>query len=327
MPPGRPIVSDCGSDTDRVADFIEHYLNPLSIKHPAYIKDTYHFIDIIKSLTIPPDSFLFSLDVDSLYTNIDTKSGLSAVQKMFYKYPDSTRPDRDLLCLLELNLTKNDFVFDSKYYLQIKGTAMGKSFAPSYANIFMAIWEEKALSSCPIAPLFYFRFLDDIWGVWTHSLDEFHQLISFLNGLDLSIHLKFEISTHSINFLDTTVFKGSSFNQNNKLDIKVYFKPTDTHALLHKSSFHPNHTFKGIVKSQLLRFERICTRQDDFKEAVKILFAALKVRGYSRVFLRHCFKTFKNKRETDTREIIPFVSVFSSFSSFLTEFSNLISTG
>lgn len=135
MPPGRPIVSYCGSDTDRVADFIEHFLNPLSIKHPAYIKDTYHFIDIVKSLTVPPNSFLFSLDVDNLYTNIDTKSGLAAVKKLFYKYPDSFRPDRDLFRLLELNLTRNDFVFDLKYYLQVKGTAMGKSFAPSYANI------------------------------------------------------------------------------------------------------------------------------------------------------------------------------------------------
>lgn len=80
MPPGRPIVSDCGSDTDRIADYIEHFLNPLSIKHPAYIKDTYHFIDIIKGLKVPSDSFLFSLDVDSLYTNIDTQSGLTAVR-------------------------------------------------------------------------------------------------------------------------------------------------------------------------------------------------------------------------------------------------------
>lgn len=314
MPPGRPIVSDCGSDTDRVADYIEHYLNPLSIKHPAYIKDTYHFIDIIKSLTIPPNSFLFSLDVDSLYTNIDTKSGLAAVQKILYKYPDSFRPDRDLLRLLELNLTRNDFVFDSKYYLQIKGTAMGKSFAPSYANIFMAVWEDTALSGCSMPPLHYYRFLDDIWGVWTGSIEQFNSFISYLNGIDPSIHLKSEISTSTINFLDTTVFKGPSFFQTNKLDIKVYFKPTDTHALLHKSSFHPKHTFKGIVKSQLLRFHRICTLQTDFKEAVRILFTALKSRGYSRIFLRHCFKTFKDTKEKDNKEIIPFTATYSSMS-------------
>ncbi|KAK3519623.1 hypothetical protein QTP86_017547, partial [Hemibagrus guttatus] len=56
---------------------------------------------------------------------------------------------------------------------QVKGTAMGKRFAPSYANIFMAKWEEEALSAWPIKPLHYFRFLDDIWGVWKESEKEF----------------------------------------------------------------------------------------------------------------------------------------------------------
>lgn len=314
MPPGRPIVSDCGSDTDRISDYIEHFLNPISIKHPAYIKDTYHFISIVKNLSIPPDAFLFSLDVDSLYTNIDTKSGLAAVQKLFFKYPNSIRPDRDLLKLLELNLTRNDFVFDKKYYLQVKGTAMGKSFAPSYANIFMAVWEETALANCPITPLHYYRFLDDIWGIWTASMDQFSQFISFLNGVDPSIKLKFEISENSINFLDTTVYKGPEFLTQNRLEIKVFFKPTDTHALLYKNSFHPKHTFNGIVKSQLLRFSRICTCQSDFQEAVRILFKALRSRGYARCFLRKCFSTFRIQKIKDDKEMIPFISTFSTTS-------------
>lgn len=40
IPPGRPIVSDCSSDTYRIAEFIEYHLNPISNKHPSYIKDT-----------------------------------------------------------------------------------------------------------------------------------------------------------------------------------------------------------------------------------------------------------------------------------------------
>ena len=73
IPPGRPIVSDCGSETYQTEEFIDHFLNPLSIKHPSYIKDTYHFIGIIKQLKIPLNSFFFTIDIDSLYTNIETK--------------------------------------------------------------------------------------------------------------------------------------------------------------------------------------------------------------------------------------------------------------
>uniref|UniRef100_G3N475 Uncharacterized protein n=1 Tax=Gasterosteus aculeatus TaxID=69293 RepID=G3N475_GASAC len=39
IPPGRPIVSDCSSETYRTAEYIDHFLNPLSTTHPSYIKD------------------------------------------------------------------------------------------------------------------------------------------------------------------------------------------------------------------------------------------------------------------------------------------------
>ena len=40
IPPGRPIVSDCNSETYRSAKYIDFYLNPLAKKHKSYIKDT-----------------------------------------------------------------------------------------------------------------------------------------------------------------------------------------------------------------------------------------------------------------------------------------------
>lgn len=36
--------------------------------------------------------------------------------------------------------------FDGKSYQEVKGRAMGKNFAPAYANIYMAIWEETNIS-------------------------------------------------------------------------------------------------------------------------------------------------------------------------------------
>lgn len=317
IPPGRPIVSDCGSETYRTAEYIDHFLNPLSVRHPTYIKDTYHFIDIVKNLKIPPNSLLFTLDIDSLYTNIDTTAGLTAVKKVFQKYPNKRRPDKELLQLLEINLTKNDFEFDGEFYLQVKGTAMGKKFAPAYANIFMANWEEEALLKCPGKPLHFYRYLDDIWGVWVDSRQELDNFIGILNSHDPSIKVKHTINPQSIDFLDTTTYKGPAFAQNLKLDIKVFFKKTDTHALLFKTSFHPKHTFRSLVKSQLLRFDRICTRPEDFWESVRTLFAALRKRGYSRSFLRQGLKSFRVQKPTNQKEIIPLITNFSTISTIL----------
>ena len=312
IPSARPIVSDCNSETYATAEFIEYYLNPLSIKHPSYIKDTYDFIEKIRNITIPQGAFLFSIDIDSLYTNINTAAGLKAIRDILKKYPDRQRPDAELLELLEINLTKNDFTFDGRTFLQISGTAMGKKFAPSYANIYMALWEETALQKCRLKPTHYFRFLDDIWGTWEHSTEEFEEFIQVLNTHHASITVKYVTNKEQIDFLDVTVFKGKDFNTTGKLDQKVFFKETDTHALLHKTSFHPAHCFTGIVKSQLLRFKRICTQTSDFENACKILFTALRKRGYTRTFLRKSYNTYQEIKVRNNKPTIAMITTYSS---------------
>ena len=330
IPPGRPIVSDCGSETYYTAEFLDYFLNPLSTKHPSYIKDTYHFVETIKSLTVPSECLLFSMDVKSLYTNIPIPEGIQCIKNTLEKFPDPTRPDRQILELLEINLTRNDFVFNNKFYLQIKGTAMGKKFAPAYANIYMAQWEEEVFSKCHIKPFKYFRYLDDIWGIWPGSETEFLQFMSTLNSHNPSIQLTHEVNNSTIDFLDTTTYKGPDFHSTSILDIKVFFKRTDTHALLFKSSFHPRHTYEGLVKSQILRFHRICTKENDFKEATRALFQALKDRGYSRSFLRNCFKTYLNRKVRSQTNSIPLIITYTSIGTTLSNmlkanFNNLLS--
>ncbi|KAK3519653.1 hypothetical protein QTP86_002842, partial [Hemibagrus guttatus] len=217
MPPGRPIVSDCGSDTYATAEYIEYFLNPLSNRHPSYVRDTYDFLDRIRTIDLPEHCFLFTIDVDSLYTNIDTTAGLTAVKEWFDRYPDKHRPDQHLLDLLKINLIQNDFEFNSEYFLQIKGTAMGKKFAPSYANIFMAKWEEGALATWPVKPLHYYRFLDDIWGVWAESELEFQKFVNHLNQFDHSIKVKHTLHPSEVTFLDTVTYKGGDFPKTHRL--------------------------------------------------------------------------------------------------------------
>ena len=89
-----------------------------------------------------------------------------------------------------------------------------------------------------------------------------------------------------------TVFKGNLVKSENRLSTKLFCKPTDTMELLHKNSHHPKHTFKGIIKSQVLRFHHLCTEKEDFETACKQLFTALKPRGYTFTFL------WKIKKET-----------------------------
>ena len=161
---------------------------------------------------------------------------------------------------------------------------MGKTFAPSYANIYMAHWEETVFPKCRRLPKMYLRYLDDIFGLWEYTLSDFHDFINTLNSHHPTITVTHNIQNTAIEFLDTEVFFIQEHNQLKKLATRVFFKKTDTHALLHKTSYHPKHTFKGIVKSQIIRFRRICSLEEDVEIATRTLFAALRPRSYSRRF-------------------------------------------
>ena len=252
-------------------------------QHPSYIKDTNDFVNKIKNLKIPIDALLISLDVESMYTNIDLKNGLDAVSSAFENH-EKTEIFYSVLKLLELSLKNNDFEFNDNFFLQIRGTSMGKKFAPHYADIFMAKFERDALEKCPLKPLIYLRYLDDIFIVWTHGEKAFAEFLTIFNSHQPPIKFKAEIHNNSIDFLDTTIFKCPE--KFDTLLTKVYFKPTDSHQLLFKTSFHPKHTFKGVLKSQIIRFYRICSREADFEDAWGILYEALSKRKYSKRWLR-----------------------------------------
>ena len=96
--------------------------------------------------------------------------------------------------------------------------------------------------SVPEVPRWYFYDLGTLQ-------EDFYKFGKILNTHHPSITVKAELSSESMHFLDTVVYKGNSFKETGTFDTKVYFKPTDTLELLHKKSHHPNHTFKGLIKS------------------------------------------------------------------------------
>ena len=281
MPPGRPIVSDCNSESEKVSTYIDSFIKTKANLHPSFIKDTYDFLDKVVDKQLPPSALLITLDVESMYTNINHDEGIQAIKNAFSEELQNPK-FQSIIELLELSLRYNDFEFDNKTFLQIQGTAMGRKYAPHYADIFMAEFEKEALKKCQFQPDCYYRYLDDIFIIWSHGMNAFNQFLEVFNTHRPSIKFKAEIHQNSINFLDTTLFR----TKENTVAAKVYFKPTDTHQLLHKLSFHPKHTFPGLIKSQVIRFAKICSYPEDIENACRILFNALRKRNYSKRWLR-----------------------------------------
>ena len=54
--------------------------------------------------------------------------------------------------------------------------------APYFANIFMASIEQTFIDNSPLTPLFYVRFIDHIFMIWTHGNEELYQLTTRANS-------------------------------------------------------------------------------------------------------------------------------------------------
>ncbi|CAN7950103.1 unnamed protein product [Ixodes hexagonus] len=186
--PGRPIISGIGTVTENISSFIDLLIKDIPPKFASYVKDTNHFLREISNVVVPPDSFLVTLDVASLYTNIPHDDG---VRYVLGAYENSCASDEvhvnTLATLLRLVLELNNFEFNDRHYVQVSGTSMGTKIGPNYANIFMGQLESNFLSDCALKPLVYKRYIDDIFLIWSNGETELINFISSFNKVHPNI--------------------------------------------------------------------------------------------------------------------------------------------
>lgn len=193
--------------------------------------------------------------------------------------------------LLHLVLHKNNFEFNGNHFLQTGGTAMGTRVAPSLANIFMGKIEKELLQKWDHQPMIWWRFIDDIFCIWTHGQRELAKFLDHLNKSHHTIKFTMEASTEKVNYLDTTVH-----NKGGKLEVSLYTKPTDTHSYLHYTSCHTKPCKEGGPYGQFLRMKRNNTNQADYEDTSQQLIHHYRRRGYPTDILQ------TNKEKADTRD-------------------------
>ena len=277
--PGRPIVSGNSCPTERISQLADYFLQPLVSQTASFVRDTTDFINKIECVTdLLPGTILCTIDVTSLYTNIPNQEGILACKKLLdiNRQGNYNPSNNSILQMLEYVLTKNNFDFNEKHYLQVGGTAMGTKVAPSLANIFMANFEEEWVYSYGTRPSLWLRYIDDIFMIWEHSQAELDLFLTHLNSCHNTIKFTAEHSTDKVNFLDTTIH----LSQDGSLYTDLFCKPTDSHNYLRHDSSHPKHCKTSLPYSQLLRVRRICTKIEDFDRNAFMLCEHFQRRGY-----------------------------------------------
>ena len=189
-----------------MSEFVDRGLQPLLASIPSYIKDSTDFLNKLGLFdNLPDDAILVTLDVTALFSSIPHNDDIGACKKYLDRRTLSTTSSEDICQLIRFILENNVFSFNDEFFLQVCGTAMGTRMAPCYANIFMAELEENFLSGYPYKPLAYYRYIDDIFNIRSHSLDLLNNFINCIDKQYSNIIFTSDISTTSYNLLDISI--------------------------------------------------------------------------------------------------------------------------
>ncbi|KAK3091940.1 hypothetical protein FSP39_023867 [Pinctada imbricata] len=320
----RPIVAGPACPTHRLSNLLDIILKALCKLVPSYIRDDIDFLNYIPD-SVDANTKLISFDVTSLYTNIPHDVGMESITYWIEKHRDEipSRFTNDFIIDgLKLVLENNHFFFDNKYFLQIKGTAMGTKVAPTYATLFMGYLEEKLFSRTEDVFDANFgncirknwkRYLDDCFIFWNRSLDDLNKFHDLLNGLHTSIQFTMEQSEKELPFLDTLIIK-----EDNKITTDLFYKSTDTHQYLIFSSCHPSHTKRNIPFNLTRRICTIVSYQHRREKRLKELKSFLLKQNYPVNLIDAATNRAKeiplpelrdkSRRNTNSHKIIPFVT-------------------
>ena len=112
-PHGRPIVSGSGGPTERIYQFVDHFIGPLVPLSESYIRHSTHMINILNKFNMLPDMLLCTLDITCLYTNIPHDESIQSIKKFLaiHRYTNALPDNSIIVELLKVVLTNNYFHF------------------------------------------------------------------------------------------------------------------------------------------------------------------------------------------------------------------------
>ena len=99
--------------------------------------------------------------------------------------------------MAEFVLSLNTFEFDDKYFSQVRGVAIGTKMGPNYVNLFLVYVEKQLLFETYQGPKPdpYLRYIDDILGLSTMSLNDLKKIITAFDELNPFIKFTRDISS------------------------------------------------------------------------------------------------------------------------------------
>ena len=169
FPKTRPIVSFIGTFNYKLARLPCDLLSPLVPNDHSW-KDTFSFVSQIKNENLSKN-LLVSYNVTALFTNTPFQETIDiAINLIFNHNPNVNITKKELKKLFLFATSQTHFIFNSKFYNQIDGVAMGSPLVPVLANIFMGFHGSGWLNEYNFnKPKFHLTYVDDILAAFDNE--------------------------------------------------------------------------------------------------------------------------------------------------------------
>ena len=307
--PLRPIVACIGAPSYGLSKFVATLISPLAGRTDSFVKNSTHFVEIVKDLKLEDDDVMISFDVKSLFTNVPITESLHVISKMLEA--DDTLDERTILTsdriveMLEKCLRSTYFSYKGVFYEQREGAAMGSPVSAIVANLYMEFFEQLAIESSPVRPRVWLRYVDDTYCILKRGMES--QMLDHLNGIRPEIQFTMETEKDGkLPFLDCEVMR----KKEGGLSISVYRKSTHTDRYLHFDSHHPVHVKRGVVKCLFNRAEKVTTEVEDLEGEREHLKEVFGWNGYPKSFISNSTNrdgTQDQSSADEVRVVIPYV--------------------
>ena len=287
--PVRPVNPNYNSYSNIVAKTLLYHISPCIPKPKSNVKNSFDLINKIKGKKVPYDYKILSLDVNSLYTNVPLELVISSLDKRYHLLHNKCKmPYDEIIETIKLLYNNTYCTFNHVIYKQLEGTPMGSAISSLLADIVMEDLEIECINKLDYAPLFYYRYVDDV--ILAIPQNKIDYTLNIFNSYHKKLQFTIELEEDDqINFLDIKIIK----DQDNNIITNWYQKKTFSGRILNYDSNHPTHQKIAMIYNLIDR-ALILSDKKFHKDNIRLVQNILIANNYPQHFIHKYINKRKN---------------------------------
>ena len=292
--PIRPVINNTNAPTHKLAKYIHQTLkNVLNLKYEYNITNTAHFAENISNLKLNTTHKIITMDIKDLYVNIPTNETLNIAKNLLILNHTERNTKNEIILILKTILDQNYFQYNDKFYKPRSGIAMGSPLSGIMAEIFLQHFEQ-----CKIKHLledknivYYNRYVDDIIMIYNQTKITPQHILKQFNEQNKNLQFTLNEETNKqITYLDLKLT-----NDNGRIHMEIYRKPTSTDITINNTSCHPQEHKLAAYRSWIHRLLTLKLEDTAKNKELNTIIEIAQNNGYRKDEITRIHKKLKQK--------------------------------